>query len=498
MISGLLVGFASALSLNNLLYCFLGALLGTLVGVLPGIGPVATIAILLPVTFTLDPTTALIMLAGIYYGAQYGGSTSAILINMPGEATSVVTALDGHQLARQGQAGAALAVAAIGSFFAGTVSTFLIALFAPTLANFALVFGPAEYTSLMLFGLVGAIVLAQGSIVKAIGMVFLGMLLASIGTDISSGAIRFAMGVPELADGIGFIVLATGMFALAEVVTSLDPKEAREVTTVHRVTRLSLTRQQLRQSAPAIVRGTVLGSVLGILPGGGALLASFGSYVLEKRLAKDPSRFGKGAIEGVAAPEAANNAGAQVSFIPMLTLGLPSNPVMAMMMAALMIHNIPVGPTIMDTHPAMFWGLIASMWIGNLILLILNLPLVGLWARLLTVPYALLYPAILLFCCIGVYSVNSSAFDVILTTVAGIIGFALAKLRCELAPLLLGFILGPLLEQNLNLALQTSRGSFMIFVESPISLTLIVASLVVLASMLSPQLVARRADVFVE
>src|SRR6478609_6877995 len=403
ILHNLIMGFGVAVSPIHLLYCFIGVLLGTLIGVLPGVGPVATIAMLLPITFNLSPIAALIMLAGIYYGAQYGGSTTAILVDIPGESSSVVTCLDGYQMARQGRAGPALAIAALGSFFAGCVATLIIAVAAPPLAEVALKFGPAEYFSLMVFGLVAATVLAHGSLIKAIAMVVWGLLFGIIGTDVNSGVLRFTFGIPELSDGIGFVIVAMGMFGTAEIISNLEMKEKREIFT-SKVTHLYPTLQDLKDSWGAVLRGTALGSMLGILPGGGALLASFGAYTLEKKVSKHPERFGKGAIEGVAAPESANNAGAQTSFIPMLTLGIPGNAVMALMIGALMIQGIAPGPQVMNDKPQLFWGLIASMWVGNLMLVVLNLPLIGMWIKLLHVPYRVLYPAILLFCAIGVYT----------------------------------------------------------------------------------------------
>lgn len=490
----LVLGLGVAMTLENLLFCFIGALLGTLIGVLPGIGPVATMAMLLPITFYLSPTAALIMLAGIYYGAQYGGSTTAILVNIPGEATSVVTALDGHAMARNGRAGAALAVAALGSFFAGTVSTLLIAIASPPLARVALEFGPAEYFSLMILGLVGAVVLAQGSILNAIAMTILGLLLGLVGTDLNTGDPRMTFGVPELMDGIGFMPIAMGMFAVAEIIINLEKKQSATPSSV--IGSLMPTKEEFRASVGPVLRGTALGSALGVLPGGGALLASFAAYSLEKKLAKDPSRFGKGAIEGVASPESANNAGAQTSFIPMLTLGIPSNPVMAMMLGALMIHGIAPGPGVMTSQPALFWGLIASMWVGNLMLLVINLPLVGIWVRLVMVPYRLLFPSILLLCAVGVYGVNNSAFEAGLTALFGILGYVFHKLGCEPAPLLLGFILGPMMEENLRRALILSAGDPVVFLTQPISLVLLLIAAVLLALVILPNFRTGREKVF--
>jgi TctA family transporter len=497
IITNLGIGFGVALSIQNLLYCLLGALLGTLIGVLPGIGPIATIAMLLPVTFTLNPTSALIMLAGIYYGAQYGGSTTAILVNIPGESSSVVTCLDGYQMARQGRAGPALGIAAIGSFFAGCVSTLVIALFAPPLAEVALKFGPAEYFSLMVLGLVAATVLAHGSLMKAIAMVIFGLLLGLVGTDVNSGVARFSFGVSELSDGIGFVSVAMGVFGFAEIIANLEQKEKREIFT-KKISNLLPTLQDFKDSWASILRGTALGAALGILPGGGALLASFAAYTLEKKVSKNSAMFGKGAIQGVAAPESANNAGAQTSFIPLLTLGIPSNPVMALMIGAMMIQGIAPGPQVMTERPQLFWGMIASMWVGNLMLIVLNLPMIGMWIKLLTVPYRLLYPSILVFCCIGVYSISNSPFDVMQTAVFGVVGFVFTKLECEPAPLILGFILGPLMEENLRRAMLLSRGDPLVFFQRPISLAMLIVAGFLLAVVLAPAVRKKREEAFVE
>jgi len=494
----LALGFQTAGTLENLMYCFIGVFLGTAIGVLPGIGPLATIAMLLPITYQLsDPTTALIMLAGIYYGSQYGGSTTAILVNLPGESSSVVTVLDGYQMARQGRAGPALAIAAIGSFFAGTVSTFLLAAFAPPLAEVAFKFGPAEYFSLMVLGLVAAVVLANGSVVKALGMVVLGLLLGMIGTDVNSGVARFSFDIPELTDGVEFAVVAMGMFGFAEIILNLEQKEDRSILAA-KIKGLFPTLADLKSSAMPILRGTALGSFLGILPGGGATLAAFSAYALEKKMSKTPERFGKGAIEGVAGPEAANNAGSQMSFVPMLTLGLPTNAVMALMIAAMMIHNVQPGPQVMSSNPKLFWGLICSMWIGNVMLVILNLPLIGIWIKLLTIPYRLLYPAILLFCCIGAYSVNNNVFDVMMTIPFAILGYAFKKLDCEPAPLLLGFVLGKLMEEYLRRALTISRGDATVFFTRPLSLVLLLIAAVLLALVFSPKIARKREEAFQE
>lgn len=491
------VGFGEALSLANLFYCFMGALLGTLVGVLPGIGPLTTIAILLPLTFSLPPTGALIMLAGIYYGAQYGGSTTAVLVNLPGETSSVVTCLDGHQMALQGRAGPALFIAAFGSLFAGIVGTLAIATLAPSMTALALQFGPADYFSLMVLGLVAAAVLAHGPLLKAVAMILIGLLLGVVGTDVTSGMARFTFGVRELGDGVDFVVLAMALFGVADVIANTERKEERRILpTTAGLAHLLPTRSDLRASWRPVLRGTALGSVLGLLPGGGATLAAFSSYALEKRVASSPERFGKGAIEGVAGPESANNAAAQTSFIPMLTLGIPSNPVMALMIGAMMIQGIVPGPQVISERPILFWGLVASMLIGNLFLVILNLPLIGIWIRLLTVPYSFLYPAILLFCCIGAFSTASSLFNIWMLAGFGIVGYLLIKLRCEPAPLLLGFILGPNLEEHMRRAMLLSRGDASVFLQEPISLALLVCAAVLLALTILPSLRRYRKEAF--
>ena len=497
IIGNLALGFNTAMSLQNLGLCFIGCLVGTLIGVLPGVGPIATIAMLLPITFGIDPTGALIMLAGIYYGAQYGGSTTAILVNIPGEATSVVTTLDGHQMAKQGRAGVALGVAAIGSFFAGTVATIVIAALGLPLTKLALLFGPAEYFSLMVMGLVCAIVLARGSIVKAIAMIVFGLLLSTVGTDLETGEDRMTMGIAELSDGIDFAVLAMGIFGFAEIIRNLENVETRDVVR-NKIGRLLPSWQDIKDSAMPVLRGTGIGAILGILPGNGAVLGPFASYTIEKKIAKDPSRFGKGAIEGVAGPEAANNAGAQTAFIPLLTLGIPPNAVMALMVGAMTIHGIIPGPQVMTKNPELFWGMVASMWIGNLMLLVINLPLVGIWVRLLKVPYRLLFPAILIFCCIGIYSINNSVSDVLGTAFFGFIGFTLIKFGFEPAPMLLGFVLGKLMEEKLRQALIISRGSFETFIDRPISLGLLVVAVILLVLALLPSIQKGRDEVFTE
>ena len=500
LLHNLSIGFGVAFTLQNLLYAFGGAVLGTLIGVLPGLGPVATIAMLLPSIYALDATPALIMLAGIYYGAQYGGSTTAILINVPGESSSVVTAIDGYAMARKGRAGAALAAAGLGSFFAGCVGTVIIAAFAPPLTEVAFKFGPAEYFSLMVLGLIGAVVLASGSLVKAICMIVLGLLLGQINTDVISGVPRFSFDIPELTDGIGFVAIAMGVFGFGEIIANLgQPAEEREVFTKN-VTGLWPTMQDFKDAAPAVLRGTALGSILGILPGGGALLASFAAYTVEKKTRgrKGEVPFGQGNIRGVAGPESANNAGAQTSFIPMLTLGIPPNAVMALMVGAMTIKGIQPGPQVMTSNPQLFWGLIASMWVGNAMLVILNLPLIGIWIKLLTVPYRFLFPAIVVFCCIGSYTLNNSSFDVYMTALFAVIGYAFYKLGCEPAPLLLGFILGPMMEENLRRALLLSRGDWTTFATRPLSAALLAAATLMVVVVMLPSIKAKREEAFVE
>jgi TctA family transporter len=492
------LGFAVALTPMNLGFALVGCLVGTLVGVLPGIGPVATVAMLLPLTFHLEPVSGLIMLAGIFYGAQYGGSTTAILVNMPGETSSVVTCIDGHQMARNGRAGAALTVAALGSFFAGTVATAMIALFSPPLALIGQSFGAPEYFSLMVVGLIAAVVLAHGSVIKAVAMVLLGLLLGLVGTDGQTGGMRFTFGATILSDGIGFVPLAIGIFGIGEVIANLVAPQQRRDVLKSKLSNLWLTKEEFRQAWPASVRGTLVGSVLGVLPGGGATLSAFAGYVVEKKVSKDPARFGKGAIEGVAGPESANNAGAQSSFIPMLTLGIPGNAVMALMIGALTIHGIQPGPQVMTERPALFWGMVASMWIGNLMLVVINLPMIGLWVQLLKVPYRQLYLAILLFSAIGVYTVNNNMFEVVLTSVFGVVGYIFLRLECEPAPLLLGFVLGPLMEENLRRAMRISGGDPMIFLDRPISLGLLIAAALLLLLVALPAIRGKREEVFQE
>jgi putative tricarboxylic transport membrane protein len=495
--SNLELGFAVVLSLKTLALCFLGCLIGTLIGVLPGIGPVATIAMLLPVTFGIDPASALIMLAGIYYGAQYGGSTAAIIVNIPGEVSSVVTVLDGHQMAKQGRAGVALGIAAIGSFIAGSLATVLVAALGVPLTRFALLFSPADYFALMVFGLMFAVVLARGSLLKAVAMIFAGVLLSTVGTDLETGQARLTFGQAELFDGIEFAVLAMGVFGFAEIVRTLEDIQPRTLKEAP-IGRLLPSSAELKQSLGPILRGGAIGAFLGLLPGNGAVLGPFASYAAEKRLARDPSRFGNGAIEGVAGPEAANNAGAQTAFLPLLTLGIPPNAVMALMVGAMTIHGIVPGPQIITKQPELFWGMVVSMWIGNLMLLVINLPLVGLWVRLIRAPYRLLFPAIVLFCCIGIYSINNSAAEVAMVAIFGLFGYVLLKLDFEPAPLVLGFVLGRLLEEKFRQSLLISRGNMETFIDRPIAATLLALTAILLLIALLPAISRKREEVFTE
>jgi TctA family transporter len=495
LFENLQLGLETALQLENLLYCFIGVVLGTAVGVLPGIGPTATIALLLPLTFTLEPVTGLIMLAGIYYGAQYGGSTTAILINLPGETSAAVTAIDGHEMARKGRAGPALATAAIGSFIAGTVATLVLVLFAPPLARIALTFGSPEFFALVVLGFIASIALAAGSPLKAIAMIVLGLLFGTIGQDIYTGTPRFTFGVRELFEGINFVSLAVGMFGIAEILRNLEDEKTRKALTTA-ISNLWPTRDDFRRIAAPIARGTALGSALGILPGAGHVLASFGAYSLEKRISKHPEEFGHGAIEGVASPESANNAAAQTSFIPLLTLGLPPHPVMALMLGAFIIHGITPGPNVINDEPELFWGLIVSMWIGNLFLVLLNLPLIGIWVRMLTIPYKVLFPAIIAFAAIGTFSLGLNPWHVFAIAFFGVLGYVLIKLGCEPAPLLLGFVLGPLLEDHLRRSLIISRGDPMIFLTRPISATLLALAVAALVLAVLPAIRRQREVVF--
>ncbi|MEF7613329.1 tripartite tricarboxylate transporter permease [Aquincola sp. MAHUQ-54] len=498
ILSNIALGMGAALSLQNLFYALMGCLLGTMIGVLPGLGPLATIAMLLPSIYNLDAMPALVMLAGIYYGSQYGGSTTAILINVPGESASVVTAIEGYQMARQGRAGPALAAAGIGSFFAGTIATMVIAGFAPVLTELAFKFGPAEYFSLMVLGLIGAVVLASGSLMKAVAMILVGLLIGQINTDVISGTPRYSFDIPELTDGINFVVVAMGLFGFGEIIANLGrPAQERQVFTKN-VKGLMPTRKDFRDAFPAMMRGTAIGSVLGVLPGGGATLSSFAAYTLEKKLSSTPERFGHGVIQGVAGPESANNAGAQTSFIPMLTLGIPSNAVMALMVGAMTIKGIQPGPQVMTSNPELFWGLIASMWIGNLMLVVLNLPLIGIWIKLLTVPYRFLFPAIAVFCCIGTYTLNNNNFDVYMVAIFAAVGYLFYKLECEPAPLLLGFVLGPMMEENLRRALLLSRGDWSTFLTRPLSAGLLVAAALLVLVVMLPMVRSQRELAFQE
>jgi putative tricarboxylic transport membrane protein len=496
LIGNLALGLQTALTAENLFWCFVGVFIGTLVGVLPGIGPTATMAMLLPITFTFEPVTALIMLAGIYYGAQYGGSTTAILINLPGETSSAVTAIDGHELARQGRAGPALATAAIASFVAGTVGTLVLFLFAPPLASFALTFGSAEFFSLVVLGLVVSTALARGSTLRALAMILLGLLFGTVGQDLFTATPRFTFDNRELYGGINFVSVAVGMFGIAEILRNLEGDGGGRNVFVKSVSNLLLSREDLRRIARPVLRGTALGSALGVLPGAGHVLASFAAYTVEKRVSKRPQEFGHGALEGVAGPEAANNAAAQTSFIPLLTLGLPAHPVMALMVGAFIIQGIVPGPNVVVDEPALFWGLVVSMWVGNLLLVMLNLPLIGIWVRLLRVPYRVLFPAIVVFACIGTYSINQNVFDVYAIVLFGVLGYVLVKLGCEPAPFLLGFVLGPLLENHLRRALVISHGDPTTFFTRPISLVLLIVAAIALVLAVLPAIRRRREAVF--
>lgn len=497
LFSNLALGFSVALSLQNLAYCFLGVFVGTAIGVLPGVGPLVTIAVLLPLTFGLPPESAMIMLSGIYYGAAYGGSTTAILVNLPGEASAAVTCLDGYQMARQGRAGPALGIAAIGSFAAGTVGTLLIALFAPPLTQLALSFGAPEFFSLILLALTTTAVLVRGSMIKGVAVALVGVMFGLAGIDVTSGLERFTFGLPRLMDGIDFVVVAMGLFALTEIVTNLEVEEKREVFT-SKVKNLWPTKDDLKRSFGPIVRGTAVGSFFGILPGAGQTISSFAAYAIEKKVSKHPKKFGTGLIEGVASPESANNAASQGAFIPTLTLGIPGSAVMALMLGALMIQGITPGPRVMTSHPELFWGLIASMWIGNLMLVILNLPLIGLWVTMLKIPYRWLFPLILTFSCVGVFAVNFSTMDIWLMVFFGVVGYLFLKIGCEAAPFILGFLLGPMLEENFRRAMLLSRGSIDIFVTKPISAVLLAATAIVLLMMIFPNIRKKKDEAIVE
>ena len=491
MLTDLALGFSVAFTAANLGLC----LIGTLIGVLPGIGPIATVSILLPFTFGISPVGSMIMLAGIYYGAQYGGSTTAILVRMPGEAGSIVTMLDGHAMARNGRAGAALALAALASFVAGTIATIVIGAFAQPLGQLALRLGPEDYFALILLGLVFAIVLGGGSILNAIISVLLGVILASVGTDVETGVQRLTFGQPSLLEGIGIAVLAMGFFGVGEILRNLEETDVKKSIGTA-IGRLWPSNDEMKRSAMPALRGTAIGSVLGILPGSGTLLAPFVSYVTEKKISRTPERFGRGAPEGVAGPEAANNAAAQTCFIPLLSLGLPPNAVMALMLGALTIHGVVPGPQIFTKSPDLFWGMVVSMWIGNVMLLVINLPLIGMWVRLLRIPYRLLYPAILLFCCIGLFSVNKLPADIYFMAGFGIVGLLLLKLGLEATPLVLGFVLGDSLEANFRRTLIMSDGDWTSFVASPLAVALLIAAALLLTLTLLPSASKGRAEIF--
>ncbi len=495
--SNLSLGFGVAFQPMNLLYCFAGTLLGTIVGILPGLGPLATCAMLLPLTYGLEPVQSLIMLAGIYYGAQYGGSTTAILVNLPGESSSAVTTIDGYQMALKGRAGPALAAAAMGSFFGGTVATILVALVARPLTALTISFGSAEYFSLMVVGLVSSVALASNSILKAIAMICLGLLLGLTGTDIYTGSARFTFGRPELLGGLDFVAIAVGIYGIGEILRNLESREHVKAV-VAKVTNLWPSRSDLKRMIAPAIRGTAIGSLLGVLPGGGALLSSFVAYNVEKRTSPNAAEFGHGAIEGVTAPEAANNAGAQASFIPMLAMGIPSNVVMALMIGAMIMQGIVPGPNVVTSNPDLFWGLIASMWIGNAMLLVLNFPLIGLWVSLLRVPYVVLFPAIIAISSIGVYSIENSAFSVYIVTVAGLVGYFLVKLDCEPAPFVLGLVLGPMLEEHLRRTMIISGGDPSVFVTRPISAVLLAIAVIAIIFVSLPNIVRRREEVFID
>ncbi len=497
LLNYLLIGFQVAFQPQNLFYCFTGVVIGTLVGVLPGMGPVAAMSLLLPATFHISPIGAMIMLAGIYYGAQYGGSTTSILVNIPGEAASVMTCLDGYQMARQGRAGPALGIAAFGSFIAGTIGILGLVLIAPPLVNFALRFGPPEYFSLMVLGLTVLTFLTSASMIRALMMATFGLILGTIGLDTISGLTRFSFNIPELLDGVGLVPLVMGLFGISEVLLNIETKIKREVFTT-KVKGLLPSKKDWAQSIGAIFRGTFIGFFLGILPGGGAVISSFASYAIEKRVSKNPERFGQGAIEGVAAPESANNSAAQTAFIPLLTLGIPSNVVMALLLGALIIHGLTPGPLLLSQHPELFWGVVASMYVGNAMLLALNLPLIGMWVQLLRVPYAILFPLIVLFCLIGAYSINNSSFDVAIMLIFGIIGYLMKKLSLEAAPLVLAFVLGPMMETALRQSLIKSKGSFSIFFTRPISSICILIALALMVTPLLPWFRRRRPGISLE
>jgi putative tricarboxylic transport membrane protein len=497
LFSNLALGLSTALQLNNLLFCLIGVIIGTAIGVLPGIGPIPTVALLLPFTFGLEPTSAFIMLAGIFYGAQYGGSTTAILVNVPGETSSTVTCLDGYQMAKQGRAGPALAIAAIASFYAGTIATVVMCLLSLPLSKLALKFTAVEYFSLLVLGLLAAVILAHGSVMKALAMVLIGLMLGLVGIDVSSGAPRMTFGIADLGDGLDFVPVAMGLFGLGEIMANLERPQTRKVVS-QKIRDLIPSWADLKAAFPAMTRGTAIGCILGVLPGGGAALPPFTAYAVEKKWARDPSRFGHGAIEGVAGPEAANNAGAQTSFIPLLTLGIPANALMALMIGALMMHGIQPGPQIMTEQPQLVWGVIASMWTGNLMLLIINLPLVGIWVSMLKIPYRLLFPAIALLCCVGTYAIANSVFNIWLMLGCAVIGYFFIKVGAEPAPLLLGLVLGPQLEENFRRAMLLSDGDFMVFLQRPISATLLGVAALLILVLLSPAVLKKRKEALAE
>jgi putative tricarboxylic transport membrane protein len=478
------IGFPTAFSFENLLYCFTGVFLGTFIGVLPGVGSLAAVALLLPVTFYLDPTTALVMLAGVYYGAEYGGSTASILLNLPGTPSSAVTCLDGYPMTRQGRAGVALFITTISSFIGGSFGILLLMFFAPAVVAFALSFGPAEYFAAMLFGLIGAATISQGSPLKGLAMVALGLLLGTVGTDVHTGVQRYTYGFPQLFEGFSLVVLAMGLFGVSEIIASI--RGQRDTKFTQRITLRGMipSREDMRRIVFPLSRGMSVGGIFGALPGAGPSIAAFLAYALEKRVSRDPARFGKGAVEGIAAPESANNAAVQTAFVPTMSLGIPGSATMAIMLGALMIHGITPGPQLMSEHPQLFWGLIASFWIGNLLLLVLNIPLIGIWVRLLTIPYRFLYPAIIILICVGVYSVRTNVFDIWLVLLFGLLGYGMRLLRFEPAPLLIGFILGPMVEDNFKRAMILARGDVLALFQRPIAGTLLVLAIIVLLLMI--------------
>lgn len=495
VLHNLFLGFSVIFEPYNILFCFIGVFIGTLIGVLPGIGPVGAMSLLLPATYKVSPLASLVMLAGIYYGAQYGGSTTSILVNIPGEASSVVTCLDGYQMARQGRGGAALGIAAFSSFIAGTFSLVALMLIAPPLASIALQFGPPEYFGLMCLGLTILIYLASGSILRAIMMAALGVMLGCVGQDLETGSTRFVFGIPELLDGIGLAPFVMGLFGVSEVLLNIEQRLKRGTVHEGKIKGLLPNWQDWKDSIMPIFRGSIFGFFLGILPGGGAVISSFVSYAVEKKVSKHPERFGKGAIEGVAGPESANNAASGGAFIPLLTLGIPSNVVMALLLGALMIHGITPGPLFIANNPDIFWGVIASMYIGNVMLLVLNLPLIGLWVQVLKVPYKVLFPLILLFCVIGAYSINSSTFDIAVMLVFGVLGYLMRKYKFECAPMVLAFVLGPMFEKSLRLSLLLSDGSFLIFFTRPIAAAGMIATFLMLGSCIIPSLRKKREEI---